>query len=108
PQRATRSSPDGAHRAEDALIQVVAETSRLVLRELTDEDLAAIQVYATDPAVVEFLPWGPNTDDDTRRFLSDVITARAVRPRQQLDLGIALRTQPRRRGCCRRPATGAS
>jgi len=78
-----------------------------VLRELTDEDLAAVQVYATDPAVVEFLPWGPNTEDDTRRFLSDVIAARAARPRQQWDLGIELRSEARLVGGCRLHVTDA-
>ena len=78
-----------------------------MLRELADEDLAAVQVYATDPVVVEFLPWGPNTEDDTRRFLSDVIAARAARPRQQWDLGIELRSEARLVGGCRLHVTDA-
>src|SRR2546426_844172 len=82
------------------LIQVVAETARLVLRELTDADLEAIQAYASDPAVVEFLPWGPNTEDDTRRFLSAVMAGRAARPRRQWDLAIVLRREPRLVGGC--------
>ncbi len=90
-----------------AFIQVVCETPRLVLRELADADLAAIQAYATDPAVVEFLPWGPNTHEDTRRFLSDVMAARAATPRQQWDLGIVLRSEQRLIGGCRLHVTDA-
>ncbi|OLE45098.1 MAG: hypothetical protein AUG14_02080 [Candidatus Rokubacteria bacterium 13_1_20CM_2_68_19] len=82
-------------------MQVVAETARLVLRELADADLEAIQAYASDPAVVEFLPWGPNTEDDTRRFLSAVMAGRAARPRRQWDLAIVLRREPRLVGGCR-------
>src|SRR3989442_12251695 len=78
----SHASPSPPTRWSGDLIQVVAETARLVLRELTDADLEAIQAYASDPAVVEFLPWGPNTEGDTRRFLSAVMAGRAARPRR--------------------------
>ena len=42
------------------------ETARLVLREFRDSDLADIEEYAGDPEVVRYLPWGPNTLEQTR------------------------------------------
>jgi len=78
-----------------------------VLRELADADLAAIQAYASDPAVVEFLPWGPNTDDDTRQFLADATVARAATPRRQWDLAIVLTSDVRLIGGCRLHVTDA-
>src|SRR2546429_2423112 len=91
----SHASPSPPTRWSGDLIQVVAETARLVLRELTDADLEAIQAYASDPAVVEFLPWGPNTEDDTRRFLSAVMAGRAARPRRQWGLADAVGRAPR-------------
>ena len=83
------------------------ETERLVLRELAESDVAAIQEYATDPAVVEFLPWGPNTVEDTRRFLAEVTTAREATPRLQWDLAVVLKSDERLIGGCRLHVTDA-
>ena len=77
------------------------ETPRLILREPVDGDVAAIQRYAADPVVVEYLFWGPNTEEDTRRFLADAATARAAKPRRQWDLAIVRRADDRVIGGCR-------
>ncbi len=69
------------------LSHVRLETPRLVLRELALEDAVAVQAWAADPEVYQFMPWGPNTMEDTARFLQSVIEARRAEPRSAFELG---------------------
>jgi RimJ/RimL family protein N-acetyltransferase len=48
---------------------VIAETSRLLLREFTSNDVGALAEILSDPAVMEFSTNGPCTEDDTREFI---------------------------------------
>lgn len=48
-------------------------SDRLVLREFLPSDDDAVQTYASDPVVTQFLLWGPNTIEDTRGFIADAI-----------------------------------
>lgn len=41
------------------------QTERLILREFVKEDFTLIHIYASDPEVVRFQPWGPNSEGDT-------------------------------------------
>jgi [ribosomal protein S5]-alanine N-acetyltransferase len=45
------------------------ETERLLLREYKETDFEAVQLYASDPEVVCYMEWDPNTEKDTRQFL---------------------------------------
>jgi len=45
------------------------QTERLELREFEESDLDAIHAYASDPEVVRYMAWGPNTPEQTREFL---------------------------------------
>jgi [ribosomal protein S5]-alanine N-acetyltransferase len=49
-------------------------TDRLVLRPFRADDFAAVHAYATDPEVVRFQDWGPNTVADTRFYLDRMIS----------------------------------
>jgi RimJ/RimL family protein N-acetyltransferase len=77
------------------------KTPRLVLREIADEDASAVHAYASDAAVVRHLDWGPNTAEDTARFLDIVRTARDAIPRTAYHLAIVLRAPDRLIGGCR-------
>jgi RimJ/RimL family protein N-acetyltransferase len=44
-------------------------TDRLLLREYRETDFSDIHEYATDPEVVRYVPFGPNTEDETRNFI---------------------------------------
>ena len=46
---------------------------RLTLRDFVAADEAAVHAYASDPVVTRFLVWGPNTVEDTHRFIRDAI-----------------------------------
>ena len=70
--------------------RVELQTERLVLREYREDDLDAVQSYASDPEVCRYVEWGPNTPDDTRSFLEAMIgTAREV-PRTSYELAITV------------------
>ncbi len=45
------------------------ETERLILRPYTMEDVDAVQIYASDPDVVRYMGWGPNTPEQTAGFV---------------------------------------
>lgn len=60
----------------------VLETGRLLLRELSLDDFEAVHAYGSDPEVVEYVPWGPNTEQVTRDFLERNVRKAAADPRQ--------------------------
>ena len=57
------------------------ETERLILRELDEEDFSAVHAYGSDPEVVEYLPWGPNTAQVTQDFIERNLERAAAEPR---------------------------
>ena len=61
-------------------------TERLRLRVPIESDFEAIQAYAEDPDVVQFMLWGPNTREETARVLSEWIEAAKVWPRPGVTL----------------------
>jgi ribosomal-protein-alanine N-acetyltransferase len=69
---------------------VTISTDRLVLREFVRDDFEAIHQYASDPEVVKYMPWGPNTRDETRRFIERRIQALVVQPRTDYNLAITI------------------
>lgn len=69
---------------------VTLVSKRLVLREFTRDDFDAVHHYASDPKVVEFMEWGPNTRAETRRFLERNIQAQVVQPRTDYNLAITM------------------
>lgn len=72
-----------------ALADLRLETARLVLRELSLEDAPAVQLWAVDPEVYQYMPWGPNTLEQTTEFLRTAISARREDPRRTFELGFA-------------------
>lgn len=69
------------------LADVRLSTPRLVLRELALDDVRAAQGWAGDPEVSRFMTWGPNTEDQTRTFLTLAATERMREPRVTFELG---------------------
>jgi len=65
-------------------------TDRLVLREFVREDFDAVHEYGSDPEVVRYMNWGPNTRAETRRFLERNIQAQIIQPRTSYQLAITI------------------
>lgn len=51
----------------------ILENERIYLRELRSGDLEAVHSYASLEKVTQFQPWGPNTLQDTRDYIEDVL-----------------------------------
>ncbi len=51
------------------------ETHRLILRTWQEDDINAVQAYASVMENVRFMIWGPNKEEDTRAFISRSIEA---------------------------------
>ena len=66
------------------------KTERLVIREFTHDDFDGVHRYASNPNVVRFMVWGPNTEDETRRFLQRKIQSQILKERVSYDLAITL------------------
>lgn len=45
-------------------------TDRLLLRDFDNDDWKAVHQYASDIRVVCYMPWGPNSEDETMEFIS--------------------------------------
>jgi RimJ/RimL family protein N-acetyltransferase len=69
---------------------VTIQTERLVLREFTQEDLDSVQSYASNPNVVRFMVWGPNTRTESKQFIQRKLQEQIVKPRLSYDLAITL------------------
>lgn len=63
-------------------------TTRLVLREYAQSDFDAVHRFASQPAVAEFVEWGPNTPQDTQAFLDGCMAEQIESPRTRYTLAV--------------------
>lgn len=49
---------------------ITLETTRLILRPLTLDDFDAVHSWASHPANTRLMIWGPNSEEETKNFLS--------------------------------------
>ncbi len=77
------------------------ETPRLVLREFAGDDWRAVHEYASDPEVVKYMEWGPNTEAQSRDHYDRVSAEREAVPRLQYSLAVTLRENGALIGGCR-------
>ena len=75
-------------------------TDRLVLRDFKMSDLPGVHKYASDPEVVRFMEWGPNTIDESREFIRMAIRLQQDSPRRHFDLAIVKRAENCLIGSC--------
>lgn len=66
------------------------ETTRLILREYHRDDLETVHQYCTDPEVLKYMLWGPNSLQDTQEFIEMAIMESTDRPRMIFNLAIQL------------------
>jgi RimJ/RimL family protein N-acetyltransferase len=64
------------------------ETQRLFLRDHLQEDWTDIHEYAKEPNFSEYDIWGPNSEEDTKKFVSDMKEREKSNPRFQYDLAL--------------------
>jgi RimJ/RimL family protein N-acetyltransferase len=74
------------------------ESQRLILDEVTAQDVSAIHRYASDPEVVRYQNWGPNTLVQTEDFVEQVLLWQQENPRRYIVLAIRKKGDPRMLG----------
>ena len=78
----------------------VIRTDRLQLRDLQEGDCQAVHTYASDPEVVRFMDWGPNTKDETTNFIQRSIASQKEESRRDFALAVVLRSDDQLVGGC--------
>lgn len=71
------------------------ESARLVVDEISPGDVHAIHHYASDPEVVRYQSWGPNTFQQTEEFVEQVLLWQEEVPRNFIVLAIREKEQKR-------------
>jgi len=69
----------------------VIETKRLVLRNFRSDDWERVHIYGSDPDFSKYEAWGPNSVDDTKKFISEMVRQASERPRYQFNYAICLK-----------------
>ena len=70
---------------------VVLTGERVTLREFVIDDLPAVHDYASRPEASRYQAWGPNTPEESRAFLEDVVAAARAEPHSRYELAVELR-----------------
>ena len=74
---------------------MTVETERLLLREFNPDDWSVVHEYAVDPEVYRHMPWGPNSEGQTREFVERAIAASVEDPRMKFEHAITLKEDRR-------------
>jgi len=64
------------------------KTDNILLRDITSYDFHTIDRYASNPHVTEYLPWGPNTPQETQAFIDYAIKKAQDNPRYIWELAV--------------------
>ncbi|GAH68145.1 unnamed protein product [marine sediment metagenome] len=75
-------------------------TGNLILREFIKEDWQAVHEYASDPEVVHYMDWGPNTEKETRDFIERAMASYGETPRCDCQFAVILQEKDRLIGAC--------
>ena len=70
---------------------VVLKTERLILREFEESDWEAVHFYGSDLEVVRYMPWRPNSVENTRKLIQRAIAHQRDDPRREYELAVTLR-----------------
>lgn len=66
-------------------------TERLILRPYHKDDWERVHIYGSNPDFSKYELWGPNTVEDTHKFISDMITQANSNPRYKFEFAVCLR-----------------
>jgi len=80
--------------------KLAINTERLLLRDLSVRDLRAVHEYSSNPEVVHYMDWGPNTEEDDRSFIRLAAVSQHEKPRMHYSLGITLKDTNKLIGGC--------
>jgi ribosomal-protein-alanine N-acetyltransferase len=81
-------------------VEFVIETKRLLLRPYVAEDWAHVHAYAAIPEFSRFEAWGPNSAEDTKRFVDACIASMSEQPIRGYQLAVVAKEDGRPIGGC--------
>lgn len=70
-------------------------TERLRLREMKETDWEEVHDYASLEIVCQYQPWGPNSEEETKSFIRDVMIDTAKDPRTRYLFAIVMKDDNR-------------
>lgn len=76
------------------------QAGRIFLRPFCEADLEAVHAYASVLENIIYMPWGPNTPEDTRAFLAACMAADRAEPKKEYNFAIVLADSDRLIGGC--------
>ncbi len=76
------------------------ETRRMILRQFTQDDFEAVHSYGSVPENIIYMPFSPNTQEDTRAFLIRSIAAAEETPCRNYQYAAVLRDTGKLIGGC--------
>jgi ribosomal-protein-alanine N-acetyltransferase len=84
------------------------ETEHLVLRDFHPGEWKYIHEYASNPLVVRYLPFGPNTLTQTRAYARKILATKRERIRKDFPLAVFSKKEGRIVGGCRLNCQGST
>ncbi len=74
---------------------MIIETERLILRDFQKSDWKEVHEYSIDPDVSVFMEWGPNSQEDTLKFIDNAMSGSRQKPRRLYELAVILKGEAR-------------
>jgi ribosomal-protein-alanine N-acetyltransferase len=78
----------------------VIMTERLILRDFEKEDWKSVHDYASDPEVVRYVDFGPNSEEESRTFAEKASKQQNEQSRKNFTLAIVLKAKNALIGGC--------
>lgn len=75
-------------------------TERLILRAFTPEDFESVHSYTSDAEITKYMVWGPNSPEDTKRFIKNAIDLSEENPVKNYQYAAVLKESGRLIGAC--------
>ena len=67
---------------------MIYETKRLYVRDFKQGDFYEFHKLIQDPDIYKYMTWGPNSKEDTRKFIQKNMEQEFQLPRQSFDMPI--------------------
>jgi len=78
----------------------ILETERLILRPFEEADFEAVHAYASVAENIQYMPWGPNDESQTKAFIMRSIAQSKENPCKEYQYAVVLKSGKKLIGGC--------